>query len=190
MKMLKMLLIAATGTIIVLAPYAGATHPEPGPKAKKVVADLVMAYEPCTVPDTATDGLGYPACAAPVRSDPGCGFGPKGKGKLKISVSPSKMKVIVSLRGLDVGCEASVMAVILRGRATGDGCAGAPCTTTDAFASSWSACTVTGGKCVISAAVAAFPYLPQGARTGVELHGADVIRDGTLRPFATGFVLP
>ncbi len=187
---MKPLALACAGLLLAMASSARAAHPDPGPKAKKIAADLVMAYEPCTTPDTATDEFGWDACATPVRSDLGCGFGPKGKGRLKIVSSPTRLNVTVNLRGLDAGCEGSIMAVVLHWRATGDDCAGAPCTLTDAFMPSWGACTVTDGKCDIPPAGSPFAFLPIGARTGVELRGADIIRNGTLRPFAMGFALP
>jgi hypothetical protein len=183
-------LIAVLAALLALVGSAAATHPDPGPKAKKVVADLVMAYEECTAPDTTTDGFGFAACAAPVRSDPGCGYGPRGKGRLKIAASPSRFTVTAKFSGLDAGCEGSIFAVVLEWRATGDDCGGAPCTLTDDFTPSWGACTVTAGKCVLVPSGEPFSFLPEGARTGVELRGADVIRDGTLRPFSMGFVLP
>jgi hypothetical protein len=189
MKM-KTMAIAVAGTMLALSSPATATHPDPGSKAKKIVADLVMAYEPCTAPDTVTDEFDFPACATPVRSDPGCGFGPNGKGKLRITVLPRSFRVTFNLQGLDAGCEGSIMGVVLRWRATGDDCSGAPCTLTDAFNPGFAACTVTGGKCVLEPSGIPFSFLPVGARTGVELRGADIIRDGTMRPFTMGFVLP
>lgn len=187
---MRTLATAFLGAALALASDAHATHPDPGPKARKVAADLVMAYEPCTAPDTVTDGFSYPACAAPVRSDPGCGFGPSGRGKLKIASTPNKLSVTFNLRGLDPGCEGSIMGVVLHWRATGEDCGSAPCTLTDAFEPGWGACTVTAGKCVLVPSGDLFTFLPEGARTGVELRGADLIRDGTMRPFTMGFVLP
>ena len=187
---MRTLAVVVTATVVGIASQALAVHPDPGPRAKRIVADLVMAYEPCTTPDAATDTFNYDACSAPVRSDPTCGFGPDGKGTLKIASTPKNLRVTFNLRGLTAGCEGSFMGVVLHWRATGDDCSGATCTLTDNFDPGWGACQVTGGKCVLPLAGGTFAFLPVGARTGVELRGADIVRENTFRPFAMGFVLP
>lgn len=183
------LVLAVLAALLLHVAPAGATHPHPGPTSKKVVADLVHAYEPCTAPDTATDGYGYPACTAPVRSDPGCGYGPTGKGQLKIASSKSRLTVTARFSGLEPACEGSIIAILLYWRATGDVCGGESCTLTDDFAPAWGACEVVGGKCTIVPSGATFGFLPDGGRTGVELRGAEVYRNG-VRAFVAGFVLP
>jgi hypothetical protein len=93
--MRSMLGMLTLGAFVMSAPMPVlATHPNPGPKAKKITGDLVMAYEPCTTPDTALDG--YPTfggCSAPVRSDPACGFGPTGRGQVKMKAAPQTNKL-------------------------------------------------------------------------------------------------
>jgi hypothetical protein len=172
---------------ISVAPSAHATHANPGAKAKKVIADLVVAYEPCTAPDTVTDGSAFPACATPVRSDPLCGFGANGKGQLKIKASGTRLRIGFKLTGLDVPCEGEIMGVVFRWRVTGHQCGGAACTVDETtYMPGYGGCTVTGGVCVLTS-TGDLPALSSGGQTGVEFIGADIVRAGTITTFRTGF---
>jgi hypothetical protein len=186
------LTLLVTATWLGTAAPARATHANPGSKSKKITADLVVAYEACAAPDTTTDGSGFAACSTIVRSDPSCGYGPSGKGKLKITSSTSRAQVKVGfkLTGLDAGCEGSVMGVLFHWRVTGDLCSGASCTVDEtSYMPGYGACTVTAGACTLSA-TSDLPALPADGRTGVELIGAEIVRDGTITSFRPGFFSP
>jgi hypothetical protein len=184
-------LALAVAGLLLAAARVTAIEPDPGPQAKAVQADLVMAYEPCTSPDTEIDASAFPACSTPVRSDPVCGYGPKGKGHLTFRVSGQNLGVAFRLHGLDAGCEGRTMSLIFHWRVTGDDCGGAGCTLDETkFIPSFSYCTVKNGRCVLSGPPEPFSFLRAGARSGVELRGADVYRDGRTRSFTIGLVIP
>jgi hypothetical protein len=135
-------------------------------KAKKLVTDLVTAYEQCpnpTVPaiNASTTG-GIDACSPPTRRDPVCGFGPIGKGKAIVTVANNMvtgatnlldLKVKVVLTNLDGGCNGKTLGLSWVFRPHLPVCAsnGMPCTVIDFPMSNSPNCVVSDdGKCVMN----------------------------------------
>lgn len=173
--------------VVWLATPASATHLEPR-KAKRFRADLVTAYEPCTAPNAFGDESGRPACLPPVRSDPVCGFGPKGSGRVKIAVSGTRVVVSLRVRGLDEGCEDAFLSVSVTAQVTADDCGGSPCTM-EPISAGFTGCQVTEGRCSFTARTPPIFIVSEGARSGFEIGAVDVGRENT-RPFRMGILVP
>jgi hypothetical protein len=174
-------------TSILLVLPSLATHLEPR-KAKRFRADLVTAYEPCAAPNAIADESGMPACVPPVRSDPACGFGPKGTGSVKFAVANNSLAVSLRLRGLDAGCEDSLLSIAVSVAATTDDCAGSACTTED-FRPGFAGCQVKNGRCSFSGKGPLDAIAATGTRSGLEIRAVDVVRGGG-RPFTMGLFVP
>ena len=140
----------AMTTLIALG-IAGAAEGHEFPKAaKKISSTLVQNYAECTAPDTTTIGSGAPACLETEPVDTLCTFPGEGSGKVSLSISGASLKVKGKLSGLAPTCEGQILSVNLGVRVTSDDCTGGHCTAEDETITAGS-CTVTDGKCSISA---------------------------------------
>jgi hypothetical protein len=176
----------AASVLIAMGSPAVADHVQPA-RARVFKGTLVTAYAPCTTPNTATtptevNGLTWPACTPAVRENPTCGFGPDGSGQVEFRTSGDKIGVKVKVRGLDAGCEGTLIAVNFLFDVTGDLCDGATCTLP--FESSWGACTVTEGRCSMGDN-SRFFFLSPGGRSGMVPRAVDVYSNG-VRAFQLG----
>ena len=186
------------------AHLARATHDEPG-RGKAVRISMVTSYEPCTNPNTITEGgLPTPSCSPPVRSDPVCGFGALdgmvGMAKGKAQVHDGDVELSVTASGLGNGCEGNKLCGVVRVRVTTHRCPLSPCTTTDlelTNVSDTACCTVTNGNCKLKTTIntEVFDALRLGQRAGIELLGCGLRRrDGSTPPtgltFACGMLAP
>lgn len=173
-------------------------HNEPQ-KAAKLKGDLVTAYEECVSPNL-QPSEGYPvrpamACAPPVRSDPQCGFGPKGAGKFAFALIDRGLRVTVTLAGLDAGCEGQRLRLRVTARATTQACAGGvDCTIRDDDSSGLfpaRPCLVVQGKCKMGGEMN-FDQLPSSS---IQLPARDIrieraVNQGFMRTFEAGVLLP
>jgi hypothetical protein len=186
---MRAIAIAVAGVLGVLS-SAGAAAADPPVKAKMLQGELVTAYEACETPDTTTDG-GVPACTT-VRSDPACGFGPSGSGKVKLKVGGGERpKVSGRIRGLEAGCAGVTLYFEASMRFTGDQCQGSMCTSQD-FTAALGFCVVDASlRCALTTMPPFFnPPPPPGGEYAVL--GARVVRNfsGNGRVFDVGFLLP
>ena len=186
-------------------------HNEPS-KAKVFRADLVTAYQECSVPnDSTTDPLlPLAACSPTVPAEPHCGFAPKGKGKLIVKVlgteSTQDVKVTAMLTGLNnvsVGHELCPVATF---RVTTDDCTSASssgCTVIDlvdfplAASGDPLCCTVDAlGTCKINSTLRTGSSLPvssaliHGYLAGIEIRGCGLVRVGGDVAFSCGLLFP
>jgi hypothetical protein len=194
--------------VLLLAPtgVAWAFHDEP-PRGRAFVGGVVTAYEPCTSPNTKTQGISpVSACSPPRRSDPVCGFGTlpgsPGKGKLKADVRRGEIELKTSLSGLTFGCEGERLCGVVTVRVTTHRCNTQPCTTVNVELVNEdpsACCTVSGGRCHFKAANPSEDWdaLQDGDRAGVELLGCGLRRvTGPNQPsagrltFACGLLSP
>jgi len=177
---------------------AWATHDEPG-RGKAVRISMVTAYEPCTDPNTSTQGgLPTPSCSPPVRSDPVCGFGALdgmvGMAKAKAQVHDGDIQLSVIASGLGNGCEGHNLCGVIKVRVTTDRCLVSPCTTKDielTNVSDTACCTVANGNCKLKTSIntEVFDALRLGERAGIELLGCGLRRrDGPTPPTDLTFV--
>lgn len=172
--------------LIAMGSPAVADHVQPA-KAQVFKGTLVTAYAPCTSPNTATTptevvGLSWPACTPAVRENPTCGFGPDGSGQVEFRTSGDKIGVKIKVRGLDAGCEGTVIAAGFSFDVTGDLCDGVTCTSP--FSTAWAGCTVIGGRCS-TGNTSRFFFLRSGGRSGMVPRAVDVYSDG-VRAFQMG----
>ena len=199
------LVLVLAGTIV--SGYGGlawATHDEPG-RGKAVRISMVTSYEPCTNPNTSTEGgLPTQSCSPPVRSDPVCGFGALdgmvGMAKAKALVHDGDIQLSVVASGLGNGCEGHNLCGVIRVRVTTDRCLLSPCTTKDielTNVSDTACCTVANGNCKLKTSIntEVFDALRLGQRAGIELLGCGLRRrDGPTPPtnltFACGMLAP
>ena len=182
----RFLAVLALLTVLWLAASAVAAHLEPR-KAKRFSADLVTAYEPCTAPNAAAGESGQPACVPPVRSDPGCGFGSKGSGRIKLAVTGSELAVSAKIRGLDPGCEGAFLTVGITFQATSDDCAGSACTL-EPIRPGYSGCQVRNGRCSVASKGPTTFIVPADALSGLAIQAVDVFRVN-FRPFTMGILI-
>ena len=187
---LAALVVAAT------ASGAWALHDEP-PNSRAYAAGLVTAYEPCTAPNTQTQGVApVPACAAAVRSDPVCGFGnvadSPGRGKVLAQIRNGEVAMNFQALGLTSGCEGHRLCGVIVLRVTTHRCPNQPCTTSDVElinTSPEACCTVSGGRCRFKAANPSEDWdaLQDGDRAGAEVLSCGLRRvTGTNQPPAGG----
>ena len=199
--------IALAGLMVAVVPeLAKATHDEPG-RGKALKGSMVTAYEPCTNPNTMTEGgLPQPACAPPVRSDPVCGFGALfgqvGMAKAKAMVHDGDIELSVGASGLGNGCEGQRLCGVVRVRVTTHRCPAelSPCTTSDIELTNQSdtaCCRVFNGSCRLKTSIntEVFDALRLGQRAGVELLGCGLRRRTGANPptgltFTCGMLAP
>jgi hypothetical protein len=197
------------GVVILLAVKAGfafEAHDEP-PRARAFSGGLITAYEPCTAPNTLTQGTSaVPACSPPERSDPVCGFGnvvdSPGKGKVRAEIRQGEVSMSTSALGLTSGCEGHRLCGVVVLRVTTSRCNAQPCTTQDIELVNTdpdSCCTVSGGRCHFKAANPSKDWdaLQDGDRAGAEMLGCGLRRvTGPSQPppggltFACGLLSP
>jgi len=183
--------------VAVMTLLAG-TAPADG-KMQRIRAMLLTAYEECTAPNI-TVSQAFPAtsamaCGPPVRSDPGCGFGPGGTGQLDVVVSRRGVRVRARLTGLDARCEGERLWLTASARATTSTCAGAlKCTVVDSesgFLLPAHPCMVRGGECAMGGELPV-DDLPAGT-IDLALYGVRVERgpdQGRIRTFEAGLRFP
>ena len=203
-KLPALALVLAGAVLSGTGRVAWATHDEPG-RGKAVRISMVTSYEPCTNPNTTTEGgLPTPSCSPPVRSDPVCGFGALfgmvGMAKGKAQVHDGDIQLSVTASGLGTGCEGHNLCGVVRVRVTTHRCPMSPCTTTDlelTNISDTACCTVTNGNCKLKTSIntEVFDALRIGQRAGIELLGCGLRRrDGPTPPtgltFACGMLAP
>lgn len=207
-------ILGAAVAVGVLAGTARATHNEPL-KASFFKSSVVTAYDTCTNPDTSTDapGLVLLACT-PVRSDPTCGFGPKGSGKMSAkslhscgtdaicgnSDDTADFGIKASLAGLDAGCEGETLTLTASTNPTTDDCGGnhSPCTVMADLVADFAigSCVVgptgCGAKakctCLIDTTVNTFSsaaVIEPFNHLGLEIRGAK-FKHGSLTTFSAG----
>ncbi len=189
-----------------LARRAGAQHDEPK-RAKSVKAALITAYDPCTSPNTTTQGstIAIPACSPPVRSDSECGFqGPffkSGYAKASGVTTPvGDFRLSFVAKNLNPGCEGRKLCALAAVRVTTDRCELKPCTfdLPQWYVDSVTGCcVVAGGECRVSTSINSemLGTLLQGEKTGIEILGCGLKRiDGPNTPsgltFSCGVLAP
>ena len=137
----KTVIVAAVSIVLLGSPLtrpatalSSGSHDEPK-RAKSVKAALITAYEPCTSPNTVTQGssLPIPACSPPERSDPECGFqGPfftAGYAKASGVTTPiGDFRLSYVAKNLNPGCEGRKLCAVAEVRVTTDQCQMKPCT--------------------------------------------------------------
>ena len=177
----------AVVAVVMLSGAVAASHNEPA-RAKTFKGSFVTAYEPCTDPDTTTaDGL--PACTA-VRSNPDCGFGPRGSGTFNAVARADVVGVAITLYGLETGCENHTLQALVDLSFTGDACVnGEPCTTATGPRTLTAGCQVIAGKCRMKADVFLVPLGLAGAGvTVLDLRIMDI--DTQQIAFHSGVLIP
>jgi hypothetical protein len=176
----------AIGLLIAMSIGTAATshaHSFPG-KAPLLKANLVQAYPECTAPNTTTGG-GRPACLATTEVDPACLFGAKGFGLLTAAISKTSIRLKLTLRGLDPGCEGKTLTPAFTVRTTTDDCPDEHCTVVDTELRGGS-CTVKRGKCALGASIAT--GYPAGA--GSEMTVVECgVKDGDATAFTCGIMV-
>jgi hypothetical protein len=102
----------------------------PGPKrSRHYMATFVPAFAPCTSPNDSTTGaIMLPACSPAVLADPGCTFGPKGRGTgmglvlPPVEGEPQDVSIRGRLVGLNEDCEGETMCVTVSAVVSTVGC--------------------------------------------------------------------
>ncbi len=171
--------------VFALTTTAAANFVEGPSKANRVGGPLVNAFADCPLPGTtATNGPAGPACAAVLR-DPGCHFGPDGKGKYKIRLgkTPELMDVSVTLKGLEgPSCDTATMCLFASLPAiTSTGCQSTgSCTWIDLPAVPLACCQVDSrGSCKVRGEPALLPgVFPYGERYSVPVEDIFIQRTG------------
>jgi len=143
----------------------------------------------CLRDDTTTD-LGVPACSLLYDEDPGCDFGPTGRGRWQLRwTAGTGVSVKVRLTGLDAACEGQELRVLAFFSGIAEACSGALCATNYAV-DPWSAgasCIVQSGACAINARIAGTAGLALSLRQpgdiGLIRYDAQA---GGLRSFVSG----
>ena len=209
----KTVIVAAVSIVLLGSPLtrpanalASGSHDEPK-RAKSVKAALITAYEPCTLPNTVTQGssLTIPACSPPARSDPECGFqGPfftAGYAKASGVTTPiGDFRLSYVAKNLNPGCEGRKLCAVAEVRVTTDQCQMKPCTfdLPQWFVDSVTGCCiVAGGQCRVSTSINSemLGTLTPGGKTGIEILGCGLKRlDGPNPPsgltFSCGVLAP
>jgi hypothetical protein len=153
-------------------------------KAPLLKANLVQAYPACAEPNATTSG-GKPACLETEEVDTACLFGSKGVGVLAATIRKSSIRVKLSLRGLDPGCEGKVLTPTFGVRTTTDDCPNEHCTVVDEELTGGN-CTVSKGKCAVSASIAT--GYPAGAGSEMTILTCGV-KDADLTAFTCGIMV-
>ena len=209
----KTVIVAAVAIVLLGSPLtrpanalSSGSHDEPK-RAKSVKAALITAYEPCTSPNTVTQGssLPIPACSPPERSDPECGFqGPfftAGYAKASGVTTPiGDFRLSYVAKNLNPGCEGRKLCAVAEVRVTTDQCQMKPCTfdLPQWFVPSVTGCCiVAGGQCRVTASINSemLGTLIPGGKTGIEILGCGLKRlDGPNPPsgltFSCGVLAP
>lgn len=171
---------------VVILGWTTTSHAHSFPsKAPTLKASLVQGYSACTSPDTTTSS-GRPACSGPSELDRGCLFGFKASGQITATISRTSVKMKLSLRGLDPGCDGRVLVPALTVRTTTDDClSGEHCSVVD-YEVSGAGCTVRNGKCTSATSV------PTGYQPGAGSEMTIVacgVKDGERTPFPCGIMV-
>jgi len=209
----KTVIVAAVSIVLLGSPLtrpanalASGSHDEPK-RAKSVKAALITAYEPCTLPNTVTQGssLTIPACSPPARSDPECGFQgaffTAGYAKASGVTTPiGDFRLSYVAKNLNPGCEGRKLCAVAEVRVTTDQCQMKPCTfdLPQWFVDSVTGCCiVAGGQCRVSTSINSemLGTLTPGGKTGIEILGCGLKRlDGPNPPsgltFSCGVLAP
>jgi hypothetical protein len=176
-------LIALSISALVAAAATSHAHSFPG-KAPLLKANLVQGYPACVSPDTATSG-GRPACLSTAELDPSCLFGSKGFGLLTATINKSSIRVKMTLRGLDPGCEQKTLTPAFTVRTTTDDCPNEHCTVVD-YEVSGGSCTVKNGRCAVGTSIST--GYPAGAGSEMTIVACGV-KDGAATAFTCGIMV-
>jgi len=209
----KTVIVAAVAIVLLGSPLtrpanalSSGSHDEPK-RAKSVKAALITAYEPCTSPNTVTQGssLTIPACSPPARSDPECGFQgaffTAGYAKASGVTTPiGDFRLSYVAKNLNPGCEGRKSCAVAEVRVTTDQCQMKPCTfdLPQWFVDSVTGCCiVASGQCRVSTSINSemLGTLTPGGKTGIEILGCGLKRlDGpnppSGLPFSCGVLAP
>ena len=209
----KTVIVAAVSIVLLGNPLtrpanalSSGSHDEPK-RAKSVKAALITAYEPCTSPNTVTQGsaLPIPACSPPARSDPECGFQgaffTAGYAKASGVTTPiGDFRLSYVAKNLNPGCEGRKLCAVAEVRVTTDQCQMKPCTfdLPQWFVPSVTGCCiVAGGQCRVTTSINSemLGTLVPGGKTGIEILGCGLKRlDGPTPPsgltFSCGVLAP
>ena len=151
-------------------------------KGKQFKGNLMVAYNPCTAPDTQADD-NTPACTTIARSDTNCGYG-GGQGKIQLkSQTVGNYDARLKLVTLDAGCEGKTLDFVAVVRRTGRYCSGNVCALADQ--------TFQFGQCVVQHNVCKFGgqfTWPGGPGTGNTEIKDIYVTDGPNRVFDIGLV--
>jgi hypothetical protein len=184
-------IMGAVAGVSLLVGLAFADHNEPQ-SARRLQAELVTAYAPCTSPNTVTDDPGFPgfpACTPALREDPQCGFGSTGSAEVTFQFRrDGEITATAAAAGLDMGCTGEQLNLFLEFQGTSDACSGGPCTLVSTAQTQFVGCIVTPeGVCRISFT----GPLSMPSQTGFELLGCGLLRVGAVRPaFKCGLLKP
>lgn len=187
--------LVAALTMLMCAANADATHTTPT-KAKKLKFEFVREYAQCTAPDTTTSNL-FPACSSVSEPD-ACNFGPDGKGKGSLTVTPipsaleGGIAIKVKLNGLNAACEGQSLSLRTTiPRWTVDDCSGGPCTVVDLTDMQLTTCTVTDGTCSINTTLNGDnpAFLVAGKRNSFPIGQISIFHSG-IRVFRAGLLIP
>ncbi len=165
-------------------------------RANRLVVHVTTAYDPCTAPDTVTDGTGTPACTAPLASDAACRLGVRGRGKVQLRANADDTKVLARMEGVDPACEGEDLQFRMSFRVTSNDCGGLTCTSTDFVDQVMGTCQVSSGNCkLVTTLNSALPNLITPTnQTHVEVLGCDFKRTTgpslPARTFACGIMVP
>ncbi len=204
MRMLRKATIGlATFACVSVGVPALATHNTPQ-KAVQLKGEFLTAYEECTAPNAVTSN-GFPACQSPVRSDPTCGFGSKGKGKFLVrylafgpdhllgTSDDGDLTLQADLADLDSGCQGVTLTMALSLRSTLDDCDEQACSIIDMPNFSVATCTVDGfGKCKIRTTLnfaGGAGYCLPGKRTNIGIFEVSMM-NGYSPTFRSGVLIP
>ena len=202
----KTVIVAAVAIVLLGSPLtrpanalSSGSHDEPK-RAKSVKAALITAYEPCTLPNTVTQGssLTIPACSPPARSDPECGFQgaffTAGYAKASGVTTPiGDFRLSYVAKNLNPGCEGRKSCAVAEVLVTTDQCQMKPCTfdLPQWFVDSVTGCCiVAGGQCRVSTSINSemLGTLTPGGKTGIEILGCGLKRlDGPNPPSGLAF---
>src|SRR5262245_60780303 len=137
---------------LLIATQAAATPLLP-PKAKAAKGEFVTAYIQCLANSTSTNGpFATVACAPALVENPGCGFGPRGRGRWSMTVRGTDVQAKATITGLDAGCEGETLDLRIGLRITTDDAPSGDVTAKDRdlFPVTVGSCTVTAGTCKLT----------------------------------------
>ncbi|MFT4569465.1 MAG: hypothetical protein ACI8TX_001868 [Hyphomicrobiaceae bacterium] len=182
MKRSHQVLTAAiiVGAFAIVATTASAIPNRPF-GARKFTAEFVKHYATCQSPNdvTANPFVSHDACNPPVEGVPSCGFGPAGKGKLKMKadVAAGDIDYKVKFKRLAAGCVGETLEFIIKYAATNNDCPGGvagDCTAINVEETIGSCVVTASGTCVTTSSANAFrggTLFQAGLETSIELHG-------------------
>jgi hypothetical protein len=195
-------LVQRTLAVRVLSAVAGIMLPaslaDAVPINQKIFkVDVTSAWEQCVNPglgEATSTNSGFLACLSPNLVDPLCKFSPRGKGKVRLVAGRDNVRVFGVLSGVEAGCEAQTLNLIMSARITTDDCPPGvsppqPCTLVELVDFPLGSCTIQNGVCSIVTTVnsAAPSLVGLSKRTHFELNGCGFRRTTGVNPPARTF---